>query len=844
MWINTICLTFLFFLISLGFGLFILALASTALIEQCRLTRLQLSALGFTIGGPGTAAFLQLLSLVSANLGVDLGILTLTSLTGLLLTRNLWRPRGEDRSQVLLWTAVSVPVALMTWWWTFGAFSHFPFTDIGADVHWMQTAQEYADTGILNPYASQSYIDLRTALAGILSAKLGLSLLQFNWTYRYFSILFLMIFFYAVADGIFADRGRKWFAFFLAGTSNVLGLLTNGSLAVASSLVFLTTRLMGDVKAERPRVLAPPTLLAAGGALLSIVLAFLLNNNALMLAVLAATALAFNVLNRMGNAAKNLASYTFVSVTWSMALMLAHRGASLFVPTAIFGWLFYIAAFQMVSRASFLTKLLRALVVLLPLICLAILTGVLAGRLGYLPSMNAAKVFSYITVILVGKPIEPGDDIILGAGPEAAAIEIGRAIGPLFTVGTGLMMAWWCATRLPESLTQSTNSASKSRNTTLLLWSWIMACGLCVTVLSGFPFLYRMVFVILGLFTVTVTELFFQLFVDPVPAPVRQRRIVAVMTVAVGAFLVAIAYSFAWPSNLPYGGYLAILRPFEVTGVALILVLAALTFVPSRRLQIVALAGTISLSIAIDRSGVSGLFKTYTYGRLPDSATAVSHYDESDLKTARWLRDNMRESIIVSDPYTLGFAKAITGAPGIYLFSNLDTVSEAAANQVKRVISAIAEPGNDATNTASTACASLAPLLTNLNQEALTQMTGENLAEGILKRIRPKEIIDEKALIEKAQAQSVDDIIRAMRSLTTPTKKWNVVAIINPRTIQWIHLTSGQRPPYFPDEEPLNPGVMMMLREGPFHTVFSDNQNAIVSIQCTEDVLRSNSKAF
>jgi hypothetical protein len=843
MWINTIFLTFLFFLISLGFGLSILALASVALIEECRLTRLQLLALGFTIGGPGTGAFVQLLSLVSASLDADLGALTLVSLTGLLFTRNLWRPRNEDRLEILLWAAVSVPVALLTWWWTFGAFSRFPFTDIGADVHWMKTAQEYADTGILNPYASQSYIDLRTALPGVLSAKLGLDLLQFNWTYRYFSILFLMIFFYAIADGIFSDRDRKWFAFFLAGIGNVLGLLTNGSLAVASSLVFLSARLMGEVKSGRPRILATPTLLAAGGAFLSILIAFLLNNNVLTLAALAATALAFNVLNRTGYAAKNLASYIFVSVTWSMALMLAHRGASLFVPVAIFGWLFYIAVFQIISRVlSPLTKILWALVFLLPLLCLAILTGVLAARLGYLPSMNTAKVFSYVTVFLVGKPIEPGDDMILGAGPEAAVIEIGRAIGPLFTIGTGLMMAWWCATRAPESLTQSTSSISK--NTTLLLWSWIMACGLLITVLSGFPFLYRTVFVILGLFTVTATELFFQLFVDPVPDPFQQRRIVAAITVAAGAFLVAVAYSFSWPSNLPYGGYLTMLRPFEITGVALTLVFAALTFVRSRRLQILALAATISLSIAVDRSGVSGLFKTYSYGRLPDHATAVSHYNESDLKTARWLRDNMRESIIISDPYTLGFAKAITGAPGIYLFSNLDTVSEAAANQVKRTISAIAEPGSDAKNTALTVCASLAPLLANLNEEALTQIRGAIPVEGILKRVRPTETINEKALLEKAKPQSVEDIVSKAQVLTTPDKTWDMVMVINPRTIQWTHLSGGQRLSYFPHEEPLKPKVRTTLRDGPFRTVFSDNQSVVVSVKCTEDVLHSNSKAF
>ena len=54
MWLQTTILTFLFFPISLGFGFFILSLASIRLIEQSRLTRLQFVLLGFVIGAPAT----------------------------------------------------------------------------------------------------------------------------------------------------------------------------------------------------------------------------------------------------------------------------------------------------------------------------------------------------------------------------------------------------------------------------------------------------------------------------------------------------------------------------------------------------------------------------------------------------------------------------------------------------------------------------------------------------------------------------------------------------------------------------------------------------------------------
>lgn len=297
MWINAILLTLLFFLICLGFGLFILAMSSIAVIEQSRLTRLQLIVLGLTIGGPGASVFLQLFSLVLPNLYADLGIVLLISLIGFGVTAHIWYPRKVDRKEVALWAALSISLALITWWWSFGAFSSFPYGDIGADVHWIKTAREYADTGIVNPYASQSYADLRTALAGVLSGTLGLDLLRFNWTYRYFSIFGLMVFFYAVTDGVFPDRQRKWFAFFFAAASNTLGLLTNGSLAVASSLVFLSALLKAKAEPDRSTPPATSALLVAVGAFASILLAFFLNNNALMLALIATTTLAFNLLN-------------------------------------------------------------------------------------------------------------------------------------------------------------------------------------------------------------------------------------------------------------------------------------------------------------------------------------------------------------------------------------------------------------------------------------------------------------------------------------------------------------------------------------------------------------------
>ena len=137
-------------------------------------------------------------------------------------------------------------------------------------------------------------------------------------------------------------------------------------------------------------------------------------------------------------------------------------------------------------------------------------------------------------------------------------------------------------------------------------------------------------------------------------------------------------YAFSWLPSLPYAGYQAMLRPLEIAGAVAGAVFARRSHSPDReQSSSAALAAAVSLGVAIDRSGMATLFKVYSFGRLPDQAGAVSHYDASDLSDGEVAaRQQAPGSIVISDPYTLGLAKAIAGTPGIYLFSNLDTVNQ------------------------------------------------------------------------------------------------------------------------------------------------------------------------
>ncbi|MCK1387489.1 hypothetical protein [Bradyrhizobium sp. 21] len=830
MWTTTFVLTFLFFLIQLGTGFSILAIAPAKLIEACRLTKAQFIVLGITIGAPATGILLGLLSLLINGIWLQCAAIVAVSCFGLAWTWSIWRPHPAQTRAIATWCILSLPIALTIWWCSFGAFSSFPFTDIGADVHWMKTAQEYADSGVINPYAAQSYVDLRSALAGALSGTLGLDLLQFGWTYRYFSVLFFLLASYAFSQGIYADDPRRKWTTFLFAATGVAILMTNGSLAVAGSVVFLGV-LMRNTDADTIdlRTGFVPLLVVASSA--TLLLVFFLNNNALVLTLLMAGFFLLRVLNKAGRSSAIL----FLGCAWPTTLLLAHRGSNLFVPTILASWLLYIVIVQAISAwPARSTSILRLPSFALPLL-IAGIVGCIAGmRFGYIPSTNANDTFSSITGLILNRKIESGEELFLGAGPQVAVIELGRAIGPLFAVCITLGVAWWWMARPVLRGATGTTGPHADRGA-ILVWSWIAGCGLSLAVLSGFPFLYRTAAIILSLFSITATEVFFQLLVDPFPSPRRRRVLVAATVVVLAAVLVTAVYAFGWRTNVQFTDYRAFLRPTEVAGVVLLAVLVPFALARSRPVYIWSLAGIVALGVAVDRAGLSGVTKTYSYGPLPDGTAVVSHYNASDLEVAHWLHDHLRKGVILSDPYTQGLMQALTGAPAAYLFSNLDTVNETIARQTKAILSAIVQ-GDDGGNRLENVCSLVAPFLREINSETYFQMRKSDGLAGVLKPVRttkapeplPSSTPEVTTESREEERQTIEGLMKS------GNESWNLVAIINPRTIEWTQLPPSLRLAYFPPTGSIDPDLAKTLNAGPLPVLYSNKQTVVVRIPCTD----------
>lgn len=828
MWTTTFVLTSLFFLIQLGTGFSILAIAPTKLVEVCRLTKAQFVVLGFTVGASTTGILLGLLSLFVSDMWLQFAAMVAVTGFGLAWSWPNWCPGPGETRAAATWCILSLPIALLTWWWSFGAFSSFPYGDIGADVHWMKTAQEYADGGVINPYAAQSYVDLRSALAGSLAGTLGLDLLRFSWTYRFFSVLFFLLASYAFVQGIYSTSPRKWIAFFFAATGNAIVLMTNGSLAVASSVVFLGV-LMSNAERNANGLSTRSALLLTVIAGATLLLAFAFNNNTLVLALVMAGLFVVRLLSNTGR----YAGLLFLGCIWPATLLLAHRGSFLFVPTVLVSWFLYLAIVRMISaRPSPSIAVLRFLSFALPLVIAGIVVCVAGMRFGYIPPMSGNDTFSSITSLILGRRIEGGEELFLGSGPQVATIELGRAMGPLFTICITLGVACWSMTR-PVLRGPSGAIGPQTEGFVTLVWSWIAGCGLMLAVLSGFPFLYRISTIILSLFTITATEIFCQFLIDFSPSRYR-RALVATAVTLLATVLVVLVYAFAWRTDLPFARYQTFLRPTEFAGIVLLTILALSTLARSRRVYIYGLVGVVGLGVAVDKFGLSGIVRSYSYGALPDRIDVVSHYNAHDLEVARWLRDNLRKAVILSDPYTLGIVQAVTGAPAAYLFSNLDTVNEAVAKRAKSVVRTIVQP-TEGRQRLESACSLIAPLVGAINSEAFFQMRRADALGGIMRSVRgapaqPSSDLTASGSLEMPSEEAKSTI---QNILGTGENAWNLVAIITPRTIAWTHFAADQRLSYFPPVEPMEPAIVDSLRGGPFPVLFASRQTAVIRIPCS-----------
>ena len=836
-WAQAILAAPMLFIVGTGFGLFLVGFIRPEWIVAARLGRVQLVVLAFTVGAVGAGIVATLLTAVLPGVWLSAGVIGLVALVGLVRTAHLWHPRESEWSEVGWWFAAALPVALATWWLGFGAVSQYPFTDLFAEVHSMKAAQEYATTGVLNPYVFLTYSDFRSALLGAVAGVFGVDLLKLVWPLRYIMTLAYLVMIFAFVDALFADRGRKWVAFLILALANTWVLLTNGSLAIAS-----TTALVGFLAAPAiyPGDRASRTrerLIVPAGLMLAFVLCVVLNSYLFQLAAFVAVLIVFQLaVWWRPRVAVGLGRLVAVS-GWALAIMLNHRSALLFVPLAGLAWLvFELIRSGLAARALMAARVVWITFIALPVVGAAAVALVVLQRLGFSIGLpDAQTVFSYVTVLVLGQPILATDEISLGLGSDVATIELVRALGPVFGIVAGGLAIWWWWRHPPWRLAALGMEADRDR-VVLLTATWSAGCLMTLGILSGFPFFYRSMFLVANLLAVAVAELVLQLVVEARGAATG--RIAGAAFVALAALLVGCVYAFD-PFHLG-DTYQALVRPTLVAGVVVAAVAAALTWSASRVVRVASLAACLGIVLAIDRAGMTSALGSYSYGPLPAGQTYVSHYSQNDLDAIAWIRANRPRSLLLSDPYTLGLAKALTGEPTMYLFSNLDTANPAAVAVPKEIVAAVvsSQPSRDA---AIGVCSGLSSLFGNLSDEAQFQIFGEGgTLAGLARAVRAGGRAP--ATTAHIKPMSLADLRQRFPATGTNggppnsipgAPAWSVTLLVNPRTVEWADMPPDRRLSYYPPTGKLQPDVLTNMRNGPFSVLeVVNDRTAIVSSNC------------
>jgi hypothetical protein len=845
-WLFTFVATPLFFLVPMGLGLFLLTLCGNG-IEKLSWGPCALLVLSATLGFAVLPRTVETATLWTENATAIFYAHLVVSYIGAYRARRLFYITPEDGRNTIVSGAAIMLVSALLWWLKWGAFSDFPFADIFAEAHKLKGALQFADTGVVN-YGVTEYAPLREVLSGGLYAAVGLDILRSAWTLPFWSSVFSAISVWGLLQFIFGRNVRRWIALPLVAASPLI-VPTNGGLTNPATFVLLGSLIAafrGMVATQTNSEEAVPPVLGTAAAV-AILIGLTSKAGALPLVVLA---LSLPIIATRWRAFADSTLLTFaLPIMLACAIALLHRSALLSNMTVLALALLYLGLMGLggrLTRAS--ASWLWALMAGLPAVTLAAACLIAATKLGWVdlhPDQALLPLFSVVTDVLIGRKLDPSDELALGFGTANALLELVRAIGPVTAVALGVAAAIWLARNPPSLIVQRIAAGGGEAEQILLtVWAWLGAMAILLFQLSGFPFAYRTSPLVLALLFIALPGLVFGgRTAANAGFPARRYPVAAAATFALLALSIAGYGARPAPGTEAYG-YQLLLRP--TLTVLLAATAGALLFMwraTQCHLKLFAFAAVLLLGTTADRAGIVTRFMPHSYGSRPEPIQSVSHYTGAEIDATGWIRAHAPRSVLVSDPYTLAITKALTGNPGLYDYSNLDTMHPERAEQIKGLISSVTGNGRSRQEL----CSRLTRQLPFISNEATVQihrsMTGTS-SRGI------GDIWGISTLLRRLNRQSADETVAldgrgdaagslpgAQRLLQAfggrGPKAWNMLLLVNERTLRWTASKGDERLEYFPRDKALANDLVRGMREAGFAILHAQNDRMlVVDVNC------------
>jgi hypothetical protein len=752
-WTNAVLSVPFFFVVPMGIGLLFLPISAPRTASDPRIPLSTITIVATSIGFVFASWFAQIGYLFDMGVFAAFATMMVIAALGFLRSRRLFGLNARlfdvdfqhNAPMLLLLTCFIAVAAAVNWWVHFGAFSRFPFTDLFAETHILKAAVEYASSSLVNSSTAASYIPVTPALLGGLNATLGTELFKSIWQINFWTPVFYLIALWGFFQGLYADSRRRWLSLAFVAGGIPFSLPTNGTLAsisglAAASMLFSMSGYLRklDLEAGSVRNTHVVRLFALVVSIAGTLTPILWNNDGISSPFLIVTALVLSLLLRFlpnSNSKyhlRSLGSLLGVLFLAAYASVMLHRGGLMFMTAVIGLWLSFELCIALRDRfPSGFGVFLWSLALALPIASALVSCIILAVKFNLLSSsIDVVDLYSSVTQVVIGHKIDPTDDLALGFGGSIAFVELIRFVGPIFSIMAGVIALFWLISNRPRQLARRFRESAGAIDVLVPIWAWIGGAALLLGILSGFPFAYRTAFLSVLLLGAATAGMWTDLrsttldrkqessFLPPWAKAANMLLFLLFVALALGALgLIPV-------EGERYSGYQALFRPtlMAITLAALIFLLA-IWFGHGEQVRTGACVLFIFLIFAADRAGMTVYMQPFSYGPQQQNPHVISHYNGNDLAAADWIKQNRPQALLISDPYTLSLATAVTGDPTLYLYSNLDTVNPAVAQYVKSIIGTIADPSDPrhALNKARM-CLQFAGFVRDLNEEARAQI--------------------------------------------------------------------------------------------------------------------------
>jgi hypothetical protein len=652
----------LYFLVPTGVGLFVFSLFGAhrklcGLIGGLRLALLS-AFLGFSLI---TLSYVELNNrwLLAALFDPAYYTFYLMSVYGFYRTREIWAEADvREGARCIL---VISPALALAYYFSYMHFSPFPLRDIFQETNYMRVGLEFSKYGVLNLATGDTFMPLLHVSSGLLHRFYRFDLINGQWILPVYFCVFISLCYYCFLSSFISDR-----AAIIAALGLVVGiqfLVVNNTFMVGLALVFFS--LLVSLNKDMTRALPVFIELAVGVALS--VLFFKFRSTPSYTGTILPHLLAFLAL--MLAAASLNAPRLLGHAVVVLVLMIAppyHRAAAGYMPMMFFIYGAYFAFFRMEIKDALMVKkrLLKKVAIY------TFLAPILGAGLGItlvsaFPSISGVPtdIFNFVSTAIIGGTETPNEDLAMVTAEWLRAVPF--AAHGLFVLIAALLFLKRRDERVVKFVDDNINA---------LLFASVSFLAIMVLFYSPLPHAHRFLPFPTLLFLAVVALLLSHYSREYFTKGGSRARALLVPAAVLVYTLVAQALYRIPLREGDESSYVRALSPLAGLLIGLMLVAFVTLIITRRKTVAVVLVLAIALTgVMFDRfNAMAKLYIVSFGGELPESGV-ISHYTPLELGTAERL-DEMLDSpdtLLFSDPATLGIFEARTGINGLYSSADL-----------------------------------------------------------------------------------------------------------------------------------------------------------------------------